>query len=406
MKITISLLICLLTFSVSHSQSNSCETGRYAQDIFEEFTITTVPFGSNTDALQQVKNLSMDIYTPNNDTLAERPLMIVAHGGTFITGTRKDMGLFCENFVTKGFVCATIDYRLWPILFLGFPDSTGLTETAVGAISDMKAAIRFFRQSYTEGNPFGIDTNLIIVGGGSAGAITALHAGLLNPNDNIPKNLMDEINAQGGFEGNSGDSINMTFSSKVHAVLNLSGAIFDTIFISSDDVPIFSIQGNADEVVPFEFGKAAGLVSMMGSKLVHQRALNVGLVSTLTEVQEGGHANIYFEEKFAEDLDAYNALVSSYWANQLCENTTKIKSIDLDEVITIFPNPATSTFKIVGDKSEINSLDLFALNGQRVDFTFDLNNKEATVTTLGLEGIYLVKIQTDNGVVMRKVILN
>ena len=301
-----SLVLTLLVLPIILSaQSIGCDMGRYTNEVFEDYQVATVSYGRNINAILQNQILDMDIYMPANDDETERPLMIVAHGGSFVTGNRKDMDEFCVRLVKRGFVCATIDYRLWPFLLLGFPDSAKVTQTAFGAVSDMKAAVRYFRQSYEQGNPYGIDTNYISVGGGSAGAITAIHTAYVDPGDDLPEHILAEINAQGGFQGNSGDSINMTYSSRVHSVYNLSGAIFDTSWINPGDVPIFSIQGTDDETVPFAFGKAAGLVTVMGSQLIHHRAERVGVINDLISVEGGGHSNIYSEEEFAGDVNDF-----------------------------------------------------------------------------------------------------
>ncbi len=92
----------------------------------------------------------------------------------------------CENYVQKGYVAATIDYRLFPNEQLGNPDSLELIDANIKAVGDMKAAIRYFRQSVDEGNPYRIDPGFIVVGGYSAGAFTALHLSYLNEDDDIP----------------------------------------------------------------------------------------------------------------------------------------------------------------------------------------------------------------------------
>lgn len=401
---TISLLILQVAWLMA--QPNGCETGRYSSDVFGEYSVTTVAYGQNINELQQNQTLRMDIYTPDGDDLAERPLIIVAHGGSFIIGVRQDLHELCERFVKKGFVCATIDYRLWPILLLGFPDSTKITQTAFGAISDMKAAVRFFRQSYVEGNPFGIDTNYIAVGGGSAGAITAIHTAYIDADDELPENVLDELDRHGGFEGNSGDSINLTYSSKVHSVLNLSGAIFDTSWIRAGEVPIFSIQGTIDETVPYGLGKAAGIATMMGSKLIHERADHVGLVNGLISVEGGGHSNIYDEPQFQNDINKYDALVSNFWTQEICGITSSVSLNETIHQIKIFPNPTNNYFNIIlPEDQSIIEVELFNLQGQRISFDRDIVGNQAKVNIFGPEGIYLAKIWSDKGFGQQKVML-
>ncbi len=401
--LTISSLILNVVWVIA--QSNGCEIGRYSSNVFNEYTVTTVAYGQNVNAIQQPQTLRMDIYTPDGDDLAERPLIIAAHGGSFIVGVRQDLHELCERFVKKGFVCATIDYRLWPILLLGFPDSTKITKTAFGAISDMKAAVRFFRQSYEAGNPYGIDTSYIVVGGGSAGAITAIHTAYIDRGDALPENVLAEIDLQGGFEGSSGDSINMTYSSKVHSVLNLSGAIFDTSWIRAGEVPIFSIQGTIDETVPYELGKAAGIVTMMGSKLIHARADHVGLENGLISVEGGGHSNIYDEPQFETDINKYDALVSNFWTQEICGITSLIALDQPIQNIKIYPNPSSDLINLILPKDQsIVSVDLFNMQGQQVSIRQEIAGNQAKINFDGPGGMYMAHVWSDKGFGQQKVI--
>ena len=407
MKKIVALIIYLFTGCFIFAQEMNCISGRYTDDIFPEFSISTVQYGQNTNALQQNQNLLMDIYMPIDDDQVERPLIIAAHGGSFVLGSRQDMDVFCERLVKQGFVCATIDYRLWPALFLGFPDSARLSRTAIGAMSDMKAAVRFFRQSYIEGNPYGIDTNYIAVGGGSAGAITAIHVGFFDESDPISTVLRDEIELQGGFEGNSGDESNLSFSSKVHSVYNLSGAIFDTAYIDEDDVPIFSIQGTADEVVPYGIGKAANLVTMMGSQLIHQRATNLGIANELVSVEGGGHANIYSEEIYTSDLDNYNGIIGNYWSEILCGITSSFYSELPVFEARVFPNPAYHQATIdLGIDQEIRAFELYNAQGQSSRVNHRINNGQIHVPYPGSKGLYIAKIRTETSIYQAKILFN
>jgi len=56
----------------------------------------------------------MDIYQPTGDIETARPLIIWAHGGSFQSGTSADADVVAlsQAFAKKGFVCASINYRL------------------------------------------------------------------------------------------------------------------------------------------------------------------------------------------------------------------------------------------------------------------------------------------------------
>ena len=79
---SIFLLFTLFSLSQLSAQLIDCEcTNRYETEIFSDVNIETVTYSD-------VHNLQMDIYTPIGDVCINRPLLIFAHGGTFIFGSK------------------------------------------------------------------------------------------------------------------------------------------------------------------------------------------------------------------------------------------------------------------------------------------------------------------------------
>ncbi|MFM7662685.1 MAG: carboxylesterase family protein, partial [Bacteroidota bacterium] len=153
---------------------NPCATGRYATDVFANYTTTSdIVYGQNTSWNGASTTLKLDIYQPTGDTETNRPLIIWVHGGSFIAGSKTDgdMVAFSQKFTKKGYVCASIDYRLG---FFPF-DSANAVKAVVRAVQDLRAAVRFFYKDKQTTDTYKIDTNNIYVGGSSAGAITSLH---------------------------------------------------------------------------------------------------------------------------------------------------------------------------------------------------------------------------------------
>ncbi|MEL6926138.1 MAG: alpha/beta hydrolase, partial [Bacteroidota bacterium] len=253
---TLYLLLCgSAVISMAQESPVGCDTGRYTEDIFTASKTATVQYGENVNALGENQDLFLDVYEPDNDAAEKRPLIIWAFGGSFISGSRELMAPNCLDFAKKGYVAATIDYRLWasenPFTL---PDSTVMIDAVIKAVSDMKAAIRFFRQDAATENRFRIDPELIFVGGISAGGITALHTAYLDAEDDIPDFLQVALDNNGGLEGNSGDTDNLSYSSAVSGVVNMSGGLYRTEWMDADEPPLASIHGTADETVPFGFG--------------------------------------------------------------------------------------------------------------------------------------------------------
>ncbi len=170
MRATLFLFVFLISTQVSLSQ---CDTNRYVNPIFSsvykhsdvkygEAPAWTIPY-NNTD-------LFMDIYEPVGDGLTRRPLMIWAHPGGFLLGDKEadDMVALCDSFARRGYVTASISYRL------GFnPLSTTSAERAVyRGTQDARAAIRYLMEY---ASIYSIDTNYIFLGGSSAGGVAAVH---------------------------------------------------------------------------------------------------------------------------------------------------------------------------------------------------------------------------------------
>lgn len=108
------VLLILIPITVN---GQICDTNRYHKAIFSdvqvhkdvkygEAQVWNFPF-NNTD-------LFMDIYEPIGDTIGKRPLMIWVHPGGFLLGNKEaeDMVALCDSFAKRGYVTASISYRL------------------------------------------------------------------------------------------------------------------------------------------------------------------------------------------------------------------------------------------------------------------------------------------------------
>lgn len=269
------LLLLFVGASSIHAQT-PCESGRYAEDVFANFVVTSdIEYGSNTNAAGNTTTLLLDFYEPENDTETERPLLIWVHGGSFLAGSKTDIDVktFSERFAKKGYACASINYRLgfFPI------DSTNAIKAVVRAVQDLKAAIRFFRQDNATTNTYKIDPNRIYIGGSSAGAITALHVAYLSDECEIEDYLdASALSALGGLEGTSG---NPGYSTEVSAVINGCGALGRYSWMEAGEVPLCSIHGTNDGTVKYNRGLVNPGIPIMyldGSRMLHERACAIG----------------------------------------------------------------------------------------------------------------------------------
>ena len=95
----------------------------------------------------------MDIYTPDNDTLTERPVVIYLFGGAYINGSKNNTDCVDYNYFAKrGYVAIAANYRLSnnPILFS--LDQQHKYSTVLKAIADLKILIRYIKKDHIQSN--------------------------------------------------------------------------------------------------------------------------------------------------------------------------------------------------------------------------------------------------------------
>ncbi|MEO1254306.1 MAG: alpha/beta hydrolase [Bacteroidota bacterium] len=232
---------------------------RYVDDIFSDVSTTLdIKYGENAALVGITQDLYLDVYEPSGDQEVNRPLLILAHGGAFVSGTKTQIKDLCNAYALKGYVVASIGYRL--INDPSISDSVAYSEGVVLALGDLKAAIRYMRndalngisESFSSRYPTFIDMTppadtppmIIILG-------STLNVGYLDENDSeIPEYLLNHLNTHGGFEG---DSNEINVSSEVQGILSFSGSVFRDAWIDSNDPPIFMVHDEFDPVVPCEY---------------------------------------------------------------------------------------------------------------------------------------------------------
>lgn len=334
---------------VSTAQNPGCDGSRYIDNLFPTVKKTTVVYAPSINHLGQNVNLSVDVYEPQGDSLSKRPVVILAHGGSFVFGDKSNMQRWCELLAKKGYVAASIQYRLYPWFVLGFPDSIGVFDTAVKAVGDMKAAVRFFREDAATDNKFRADADNVFIGGYSAGAVTALHAGYLDENDQLPAFLQTLLNNNGGLEGISGTASNKTYPSHSKAIVNMSGGLYRSFWVDADQSPLISIHGTADATVPYTYGLAANIAYLEGSSLVHVEAAAEGVWNNLLTVPGAGHTDLYDQAQWQHYIDTFWINASTLLESLACATVNVVEQESQLEDWTIFPNPnAGSMFSILG----------------------------------------------------------
>lgn len=193
--------------------------------------------------------LLLDAYLPAG--VGPNPAVVLVHGGGFENGSRREPVFWpelCRTLAAEGYACFSIDYRLMQ----DDPDTEGADlklRTVRAAVEDTSAALRWVVAHSVE---LGVDPHRLALGGGSAGAATALLTAYVDPADAPP----------------------------VAATLDLWGAMGPRWLdhITADDPPLLIVHGTRDPRVDIEHGRRLAA-----------RARQVGLPYTFLPVRGAGH---------------------------------------------------------------------------------------------------------------------
>ncbi len=238
---------------------------RYRDVLFPRLTVTpALTYGSAPDQSGNPVTLTLDMYRPTGDMQASRPAIVLVHGGSFVGGNSHNgaMVTMAKGFAQRGYVAVSINYRLFNTKKEACgsePEpSQNCVTAAITAQHDAQAAVRWLRRNAAT---YGIDPSRVAIGGGSAGAATAL-AVAINSTD-------------------PGDSGSPGYSSKVRAAISISGALPGSVAKASfdrADSPTLMFEGTADMTVPY--GAAAATAAEMRS---------AGIPVVFETLQGGGH---------------------------------------------------------------------------------------------------------------------
>ena len=299
--------ICLaLTIFDSSAQSCSEDLRFTDTKYFSETQIDSLinlSYGEATDYNGKLQDLKMDVYYPNTDIdiLNKRPFILLIHGGGFTGGTRKSMTYHSKELSKRGFVVATITYRL------GYNHEVfGSIQKAVyRAHQDTNTALKYIA---SQKEKLKIDTSWFFIGGSSAGAVTSLSASYASQAE--WNQIAAKFESDMGPLESSGNNLNEIFS--IRGIYNFMGAIPPVVFNSGNLIPTISFHGDLDTTVPIGKNTMTGF----GSRAIHEILNEAGVCNDLTVVPNGGHG-IYRSKK---DVDFRINRVACFFKSLICDS--------------------------------------------------------------------------------------
>jgi para-nitrobenzyl esterase len=213
------------------SDSSSSATVDYLEPRFEVRRTRGVVYGTGAvvDPEPSEVELRLDLYEPEGDGVeGSPPGILLLHGGGWVAGDREDerIGAIATALATRGYVAASIDYRLLadspPVpLSTDFQGFTKIPFFAATAAEDAFAAYRWLRANTS------VDPERMFIGGASAGAVTALTLAF------------------------SADDVGVPNPPRFLGVIDLWGLIFQLEHVEAGEPAIFVVHGEADGTVPF-----------------------------------------------------------------------------------------------------------------------------------------------------------
>lgn len=242
---------------------------RYRDSIFSEIRLSTYTFSDT---------LELDVYTPKKDTVTNKPLVLLVHGGGFAIG-KKDNPLekrFCTTLAKKGYLVASISYRLTrkgKSFGCDCPTADKIS-TFRKASEDVLLATRYLVRN---ADKFGFDHNKIVLVGSSAGAEAVLNTVFMRNHHDFNTLPYGDLEFSG--------------------VISFAGAVLDQDYISKRTaVPALLFHGLKDNLVPYATAahhycdeNAPGYLLLNGSGSIAQRLAEFNTPYVLYFDPEGNH---------------------------------------------------------------------------------------------------------------------
>ncbi len=373
------ILFLLSAFLIipGNAKSQYCtDDSRYTDAQFfesNEITIgTNIQFGTVPDFKGDPYPLLMDLYYPNLevDLSPKRPFIMLFHGGGFSSGDKQsgDIRDLCFHLALRGFVCASVNYRL------GYDFSEyGQYKARYRAIQDGNAALRYI---VNNANTVRIDTTWLFVGGQSAGSLLALSMVYADQSELDSISLLYNSTAISKELGNlqtSGNNLLNTYSIK--GIFNNWGAVSKSEVDFNEMIPTVAFHGELDSTVAIDSDNSFANYTLNGSRAIHYELVARNICSELTVDKTGGHgifrnassafraqrASCFFKSVFCDKCSSFYT-TDSIPSN--CSLPVSVNELNFDSNMKVYPNPI-NTFLTVKEYNEgVTQYSIISVYGQ------------------------------------------
>ncbi|MEM1324379.1 MAG: PKD domain-containing protein [Bacteroidota bacterium] len=255
---TLTLLLTLLFSEATFAQQSDCDPDapkiRYrSRDFFTTFQfIPDVIYWDNGS-----EQFGINIFLPPmSDTETSRPLVLWAHPGAFVNGSKDtdSANLWCETLAKMGYVCASIDYRK-ELLGDALNPFLGAERGSYKGIQDGRSAIRYLKAN---ASTYGINPAEVYASGESAGGIISINVAYMEnaerPSNTFGGLFRSDLGCPDCGEGALVD--NSAFDGDVEGAVKLWGGVDDPNVVDgvsgsgqTDDEPCLLIHGDLDLTV-------------------------------------------------------------------------------------------------------------------------------------------------------------
>ena len=364
----LSLFLLLLAALAGPARAQYCVPGaRFTQtpvfSLAQVASVQNVVYGQARNYQGQMQALTFNIFYPDfaADPLPKRPFVLIIHGGSFLTGDGSELNATCQEFARRGYVAATLKYRLgWNASGpCAQRDTVSQSLAAYRGVQDAHAAMRYLAANAAT---FRIDTTWMFAGGNSAGAFISADLAFVQQaemNSRVPNAV-----AQLGPLNTSGNALTTRF--RLRGLFQNWGAVISDRFITAADaIPMVAFHGDRDQVAPIDAGHndcPSGVVTY-GSRSIYNRLVQLGQCAELN-VKVGGCHGVYNDTPAQDVFRIEHA--ACFFKSLFCNSCTPVTHLDSipsscarlasataapdarPGALAAYPNPTTSQLQLSG----------------------------------------------------------